>query len=207
MARSKSISREPRQRGQDDIIRGWSRGWPSPASSRTTAGLCLCISTCLGGSWKLTRMQKRGLHGQWKQFPWLWHLQLRTGQRRWIKGTQPQRSRYSPWGREFPRGKQCVLHCWCPGQGSLKNQAEQTDMKTLPSKELCGPCPGTPSLSPGHRPRDMNTKLSESRERGWKALGHRTTTQTLAERGLPSNPETQTAQDDPCAQMAMPPLH
>lgn len=73
------------------------------------------------------------------------------------------------------------------------NQADRTDMKTLTTKGLCGPCPETPSLSTGHGPRD--TKRYWRTERGTgKAIGQNTTTA--------SNPETQTAQDDRRAQMA-----
>lgn len=72
-----------------------------------------------------------------------------------------------------------------PGRTLLKIRLSRTDMKTLTTKDLCGPCPGTPSLSPGHGPRDMNTTLSENRERDWKAIGQKTTTQTWAEHGPP----------------------
>lgn len=52
------------------------------------------------------------------------------------------------------------------GRTLLKIRLSRTDVKTLTTKDLYGPCPGTPSLSPGHGPRDMNTTLSENRERG-----------------------------------------
>lgn len=83
----------------------------------------------------------------------------------------------------------------------LKIRLSRTDMKTLTTNDLRGLCPGTLFLSPGHGPRDMNNIIGD-----WKAIGQKTTHPDLGRTRTASNPETQTAQDDPCAQMAVPTL-
>lgn len=106
------VPQEAPGRGQDDISRGWSRGWPSPVSSEDN-------------SWPLPlRFHLSGGAGSQQaaevQSSWLWHPELGTSQRRRGLGTHSAtgRSALKPRGT-FPRGKQCVLHCQCPGQGAF----------------------------------------------------------------------------------------
>lgn len=104
-SQERSIPQESRWRGQDDIIRGWSQGWPFPASSRTPAGLCICISTCRR---QLAITGRRNWTGK-QSLPLA--RQLGKSQRRRLRGTLHSGSQCSEPGGKFPRGKQCVPHC------------------------------------------------------------------------------------------------
>lgn len=143
------------------------------------------------------------------QIPWFLHPWFGTNQRRWLGRWVGALS--SQEVDTLSLGKSSLeVHSVFSTAGALgrtlENQAEQTDTKTLTTKDLCGPCPRNSIPKPWPRAQRHEHNIIREQRGGLESNRPENNHPDLGRTRTASNPETQTAQDDPCAQMAVPPL-